>query len=204
MERVADLLSLKQKIWQLCGKSKVNLWVAAQKAGVFIPHTGLTSITDAEAILKILTKPRRITPPVPQWVKDRYNEAHRVWVQREAPQYYKAGYSKPVFPKVHTSNGLTNFALDLITWHGYRATRVSSAGRMIAGKWIPGGTRAGSADISATIQGKSVMIEIKVGMDRPSEKQLKEQARECKAGGVYEFVRSAGDVINLFDSIIYG
>lgn len=204
MEQVADLHAIKQRIWKLCKKSLINLHVAADKAKVKLPYDGLKSTTDAGAILAVLTKPRRIAPPVPQWVKDRYNEAHRVWVQRTAPNYYKDGYTKPPWPKVNTSNGLTNFTLDFITWHGYRATRVSASGRKLGDKWIKGTTRAGSADISSTIVGKSVMIEIKVNMDRPSDKQLKEQERERRAGGVYEFCKTAMDVINLFDQVVYG
>ena len=52
-------------------------------------------------------------------------------------------------------------------------------------KWIPGTSTRGSADISATIQGRSVKIEIKFGKDRQSEAQRK-YAREVEAaGGIY-------------------
>lgn len=192
--------TMKRKILRLTGNSIISLQVAKDKAKIKL----IATEDDCKAILAVLTKPRRITPPVPQWVKDRYNEAHRLWIQREAPEYYKAGYSKPVFPPVHKSNGLTNFALNFIAWQGFRATRISASGRKIGDKWIKGTTRPGSADISATINGRSVMIEIKCGMDVPSDKQLKEQERERRAGGIYEFVRTCEDVINLFDSIIYG
>ena len=190
----------KASILKLTGNSWINLQVAKDKARIKM----ITTVEDCEAILAVLTKPRRITPPVPQWVKDRYNEAHKMWVQREAPEYYKAGYSPPVWPKTSTSNGLTNFALNFIQWNGYRATRISASGRKLGDKWIKGTTRPGSADISATINGKSVMIEVKAGKDVPSDKQLKEQSRERRAGGIYEFVRCAEDVINIFDSVAYG
>ena len=43
----------------------------------------------------------------------------------------------------------------------------------------------GTADISCTIQGKSVKIEVKVGRDRQSEAQCKYQAQVEASGGVY-------------------
>lgn len=207
METVAKspFAVLKARILKLTKNSIINLQVAKDKAGIKI----IATVDDCNAILAILQKPRRITPPVPAWVKDRYNEAHKTWFQSNYKQAYDAGhYTKPVFPKVNTSNGLTNFALNFIQWHGFRATRISASGRKLPGpngdKWIKGTTRPGSADISATILSRSVMIEIKCGMDKPSDKQLKEQERERKAGGIYEFCRTAMDVINLFDQVVYG
>lgn len=196
---------MKKRILKLTKGSIINLQVAKDKAKIKL----ISTEDDCKAILRVLEKPRRITPPVPEWVKDRYNEAHRVWFMTENKQAYIDGhYCKPVFPPVHKSNGLTNFALNFITWQGFRATRISASGRKLpgpnGGKWIKGTTRPGSADISATINGKSLMIEIKCGMDVPSDKQLKEQARERRAGGIYEFARTAEDVINLFDSVRFG
>jgi hypothetical protein len=47
----------------------------------------------------------------------------------------------------------------------------------------------GTADISATIHGKSVKIEIKVGKDRQSEAQKRYQEQVERAGGVYIVIR---------------
>jgi hypothetical protein len=74
-------------------------------------------------------------------------------------------------------------------------------GRQINGKFIPSATRKGTADISATVKGKSVMIEIKVGADRPRIEQLAEQQRERQAGGIYEFVHSPEEFFLLFDKL---
>ena len=75
-------------------------------------------------------------------------------------------------------------------------------GRQINGKFIPSATRKGTADISATIKGKSVMIEVKVGRDKPRIEQLAEQQRERQAGGIYEFVHTPEEFFMLFDSIV--
>lgn len=55
-------------------------------------------------------------------------------------------------------------------------------GKMI---YIPGTSRNGTADISATIQGRSVKIEVKIGKDRQSDVQLSYQKEVERAGGIY-------------------
>lgn len=74
-------------------------------------------------------------------------------------------------------------------------------------KWLPSSTRKGTADISATIKnangiGLSVMIEIKVGRDKPRPDQLSEQIRERKAGGIYEFIGTPDEFFELYDKIV--
>ena len=107
------------------------------------------------------------------------------------------------FPSVTKANGLTTFIINYLTWMGHRSTRISSAGRYIKGKgYIKGPTRVGSADVSATIRGKAVMLEVKVGSDTPSPDQLKEQAKERAAGGIYEFVYDPESFLLLYNSLI--
>jgi hypothetical protein len=74
-------------------------------------------------------------------------------------------------------------------------------GRQINGKFIPSATRKGTADISATIKGRSVMIEIKTGKDKPRPEQLAEQQRERQAGGIYEFISTPEQFFTLFDKL---
>lgn len=134
--------------------------------------------------------------------KELYQQAHERDFKEKFPSAYRDGkYIKPIMPDIRKANGLTRFITNYINWIGFRATRVSSAGRMVDSvvteqsgtrlkvkKFIPSTTRKGTADISATIKGRAVMWEVKVGKDRPSEAQLKEQAREQQAGGYYFFV----------------
>lgn len=72
---------------------------------------------------------------------------------------------------------------------------------MVQGRWIHSTTRKGSADISATIRGRSVMLEIKIGNDKPRPEQLEEQRREIAAGGLYFFVKTPEDFLEIFDNI---
>ena len=138
---------------------------------------------------------------LPLW-KQRYNTAHYNYTAQRTPSIVKDGlYTPPPTPVVTKSNGLTTFIINFLNWSGYRATRINTMGRQINGKFIPSATRKGTADISATVKGKSVMIEIKVGADRPRIEQLAEQQRERQAGGIYEFVHSPEEFFLLFDKL---
>ena len=148
-------------------------------------------------------------------MKDRYNIAHEEWFKIKYPNAYKDGfYLEPKIPKVDTSNGLTTFICNYLSWRDHRATRINVSGRLVEGKekqasgitlgvkkWIKSSTRKGTADISATINGRSVMIEIKIGKDKPREDQILEQARERKAGGIYEFIKTPEEFFLLYDNL---
>jgi hypothetical protein len=135
--------------------------------------------------------------------KQRYNAAHLRWQEITYPQAFKAGYTHdPAMPVVTKANGLTNFICNYLNWSGHRATRINVSGRKVKDKWIRSTTRKGTADISATINGKSVMIEIKIGRDKPSLDQLAEQIKERNAGGIYEFISSVDEFFILYDSIV--
>ena len=148
--------------------------------------------------------------------KQRYQSAHEQWFRDQYPNAYKDGfYLEPKMPKVDTANGLTTFICNYLSWMGHRATRINVMGRLIDGvekqpsgakigvkKWLPSSTRKGTADISATIKGRSVMIEIKVGRDKPRPDQLAEQERERRAQGIYEFIGTPGQFFEIYDSIV--
>jgi hypothetical protein len=148
--------------------------------------------------------------------KERYQKAHEEYFKIKYPNAYKDGYYlDPKLPKVDSANGLTSFICNYLSWLDHRATRINVSGRLVDGvekqpsgakvgvkKWIPSSTRKGSADISSTINGRSVMIEIKVGKDKPRPDQLTEQIRERRAGGIYEFIRTPEEFFSLYDYIV--
>jgi hypothetical protein len=137
----------------------------------------------------------------PIW-KLRYNTAHYNYTLERTPNVVKDGfYTGPPTPVVTKSNGLTTFIINFLNWSGYRATRINTMGRQINGKFIPSATRKGTADISATVKGRSIMIEIKVGKDKPRPEQLTEQQRERQAGGIYEFVHTPEEFFLIFDTL---
>jgi hypothetical protein len=115
----------------------------------------------------------------------------------------------------NSANGLTKCVIDLINYEGYQAERISTQGtyvegakikvgeneRQLKGKYIPTQGTKGSADISATIRGRSVKIEIKQ-KDRQSEVQKQYQESIERAGGIYIIVRNFDEFVEWFDLFI--
>ena len=106
-----------------------------------------------------------------------------------------------------TANGLTRAIIDFLRFNGWQAERINCTGRMIDNtkviedvcgfqrrigsvKWTPTSGQKGTADISATIRGRSVKIEVKIGKDRQSADQKAYQEAIERAGGQYWLVRS--------------
>lgn len=100
-----------------------------------------------------------------------------------------------------SANGLTKCITAFLNLSGHQAERISSTGRPVDHRhtftdvignrrtigsmtWIPGTGTNGTADISATIQGRSVKIEVKIH-DRQSDAQRRYQQQVEKAGGLY-------------------
>jgi len=96
-----------------------------------------------------------------------------------------------------TANGLTKCILDFLQFSGWQAERVSNTGRAVIDfkghrglKWLKGSGTNGTADISATIAGKSVKIEVKIGPDRQSDVQRRYQQAIERAGGIYVIAKT--------------
>lgn len=198
---MSDFARLKARILKLA-PGWVNLAVAKQKAGISI----ITTVADAEKVLKVLTKPRKITPPVPAHVRERYTEAHRLYVQRTTPEAYKDhGCPEVVFPKIYTSGGLTKYIVNYLTWMGMYGNRINTTGRQLPnGKWITGTTKKGTGDIVSCISGRMVFWEVKIGSDKPSERQLNQQQQVRASGGEYAFIKDAEQFLFIFDMLRYG
>lgn len=136
--------------------------------------------------------------------RERFNEAHHKahyhrWTSGgDFPQRY----FKPTMPKIATANGLTDYICKFLNWQGHHANRINVQGRKIGDKWIRSSTRKGTADIHAIIKGRSVSIEIKVGKDRPSPEQIKEQEAIRAAGGIYEFIRTPEEFLVMYDNLV--
>lgn len=135
--------------------------------------------------------------------KLRYQQSHEKWFAKKYPAAYNVGgYVKLTFPKTETGNGLNRAIEQFLTWEGHRATRVSSAGRVVNGVFIRSTTRRGAADVSSTINGRSCQWEGKAGKDQPRDEQLREQIIERKAGGVYEFVHDMNEMFLFYDQVL--
>jgi hypothetical protein len=127
----------------------------------------------------------------------------------------------PSFPEAYfvkkkwddkTANGLTKAITSFIQFNGFQAERINTMGvarenkrtdgKVIGVTWTKGTTTAGSADISATIRGRSVKIEVKIGKDRQSEAQKRYQESIERAGGVYMIARDFDSFVEWFDEFI--
>jgi len=83
-----------------------------------------------------------------------------------------------------SANGLTKAICDYIRLSGGYATRINTTGQLRGGKWIPGTTRKGTADIHAVYKGYHLSIEVKIGKDRQSIQQRQTEEEEAtRAGG---------------------
>ena len=70
--------------------------------------------------------------------------------------------------------------------------------------WRKGGSTVGSADISATIKGRSVKIEVKIGKDRQSEAQKAYQREVEAAGGLYYIAHDFTSFVKWYSMIMKG
>ena len=123
--------------------------------------------------------------------------------------------NKPI--KATKANDLTKAIIKFIQLSGGQAERISVTGRRVdlrrtftdvlgnqrqigSVRWIKSSMQKGSADISATIAGQSVKIEIKVGRDRirPEQESYKQQVE--KAGGIYLLIHTFDEFYQWYTS----
>jgi hypothetical protein len=117
-----------------------------------------------------------------------------------------------------SANGLTRCIIDFLRFNGYQAERINCTGRAIdqtrvvtdilgdmkrigSVKWLPTSGQKGTADISATIRGQSVKIEVKM-KDRQSPDQKVYQAEVERAGGIYAICHNFQEFIDLYNKIL--
>jgi hypothetical protein len=150
---------------------------------------------------------------------DAVKELERLAFEKLKEKYPNFPY--PIKPKYsdRTANGLTKCVIDYIELRGFQAERINSTGRQIDNritstdvlgnqrtigsvKWIKSSGQVGTADISATIQGRSVKIEIKceaTGDNKQSKGQIEYQKQIEVSGGVYLIVRNFEQFYNWFN-----
>lgn len=104
-----------------------------------------------------------------------------------------------------SANGLTKAIIGFINLSGQQAERINTMGRMVdrtkivkdvvgfqhrigSVEWQKGTGTKGSSDISATIKGLSVKIEVKM-KDRQSDAQKAYEESITQAGGIYVIFR---------------
>jgi len=127
--------------------------------------------------------------------------------QAARKQYPSVPYIAPRKYRDGTANSLTKCIIDFLRLSGHQAERISNTGRFLDNrksfinalgqdrpigscKWIPGTGTNGTADISATIYGRSVKIQVKIENDQQSKDQKTYQRSVEDAGGLYMMATS--------------
>lgn len=140
-------------------------------------------------------------------------EYRRLWLQhhnKKFPEFFRGAADPYVYlrwPNEKKANGLTKLICTFLTWKGHHSNRINTQGQARVQKvpryniftesiqtfdkvtYTKSMTKRGTPDISAIINGRAVMIEIKVGRDRLSEDQLKQMSEIEAAGGIYFVAR---------------
>ena len=135
-----------------------------------------------------------------EWKKE-LKELKHAHLATSAPAFYQlsGGKDYKINPyKDTTANGLTNCIIDYINFKGGYANRINVQGQarkerinLAFGNYrdkitfTPSTTNKGTADIKATVCGRSLDIEVKMGKDTLSENQKRERERITQAGGLY-------------------
>jgi hypothetical protein len=108
--------------------------------------------------------------------------------------------------KDKNANQLTQSIIAFLRLQGHQSERIAVTGRMIdrrkvvkdclgqsliigSTEWIKSSMQRGTADISATIYGRSIKIEVKIQNDKQSEAQRIYQAQVEASDGVYYVAR---------------
>ncbi len=143
--------------------------------------------------------------------KSRYQKPQAVKdLERLAHDHFRTKY--PNFPEYaivpqsyrdDTANGLTRCIVDFIRFQGGQAERINTTGvpEQRGGRivWRRTNSTKGSADISATIGGRSVKVEVKIGADRQSEAQRRYKTAIEQAGGLYFIAKDFTSFVEWYD-----
>lgn len=121
-----------------------------------------------------------------------------------------------------TEGGLIKCIQQFIKMNGGIAERINSMGRQIDNRktvtdpisgakkvigsieWVRGTSTLGTADVSITVFGLSIKVEIKIGHDRQSDAQREYQRRIEAAGGIYIIAKSFDGFLHEFLKAVEG
>ena len=137
---------------------------------------------------------------------------------REKHPHVDPRYLAPRLFQDNDTGRLTTAVVEFLRLSGHQAERIHTTGRVIdktktftdvlghrrrigSMTWIPTTGTRGSADISATVYGASVKIELKIGRDKQSEAQKDYQRAIETAGGYYVVVRSFQEFYDWYNKV---
>ena len=141
-------------------------------------------------------------------------ELYLIESKRKYPHVPDFARAIPLFTD-KTANGLTRCVVAFINLTGGQAERINCTGRIIDNRtistdilghqrtigqmhYVKTAGQRGTADVSATIKGRSVKIEIKIGNDRQSEAQKQYQKSIEQSGGLYFIARDFSQFLDWY------
>jgi hypothetical protein len=148
------------------------------------------------------------------------SELKTLYLQQHRQRYPSLPEPARVAPKYSdkSANGLQKCIIDYIRLTGGHAERISCTGRYIphkivsdvlghkrrigTAKWIYSSMQKGTSDISATINGRSVKIEVKMPGDKQSKAQAEYERQVEQAGGIYLIVHSFDEFMNWYNDFL--
>lgn len=150
--------------------------------------------------------------------KEILNRLYMADLRAKYPTFPQHAMPEPKYSDT-TANGLTKCIKEFLNFTGHQAERIASGGRVIDGRktttdvigrtvmvgstrYISGTSTNGTADISATIFGVSVKIEVKIGADKQSETQRIYQRNIEEAGGIYLIAKTFDGFIEDYRKLI--
>lgn len=131
------------------------------------------------------------------------NDAVKARKQAERPNVPDYALTIPKYDD-STTNGLTKCIIDFLNSQDHcQAERISNEGVMRKNKFgkpfmATSSMQNGTADISATIWGRSVKIEVKIGNDKQSQDQKNYQKSIENAKGYYLIVKDFDSFLTWF------
>jgi hypothetical protein len=147
--------------------------------------------------------------------KEQLKEMKYSYMERKTPGAFVASGGRSMKLKPYndtTANGLTTAVIDWINYTGGHAVRINTQGQVRKEKlqlafgnsreivrFTPSTTAKGTFDISATVLGRSVKIEVKIGNDRMSDAQLRQQAKEEAAGALCFVARDMQSFVSWYN-----
>jgi len=148
--------------------------------------------------------------------KDELREMKYRYMEQRTPGAFIASGSRSMKLKPYndtTANGLTNCIIDWINYSGGHAVRINTQGQVrkerveyFGGqhrdlvRFTPSTTAKGTFDITATIQGRSVKIEVKIGRDKLSPAQERQMEKEQAAGALCFVARDMESFVSWYQT----
>lgn len=200
---------IKKRIWEAANNDLKTVQAAMEKAG-----TNDNSEKYWKKVCRILKPPKKKVPVSPDHLL-RLREAKLKYETKEFPNWVADGhFLEPTPSDPNSTNGLTGWIVDYLTWSGHFANRTGNEGRVIKknGKdiRISSSSKNGMQDIDTNLThsahkfGIPWKIEVKAGADTHKKKQIAFGEQVSKTGAVYSVVRNVEDFFEQYDRLMQG